>query len=405
MKKSIFILVVAIMAMCMPQHAHAHAHEQQEYVLLPDSSNFVKASLVVVSPGEEIYSSLGHCAIRLECPVHGLDYCFSFISVDATAKDIFTFFAGELHAGFYAFPTQVFLAEYNSEGREVKQVELNLTLHEQQRLWQLLDEDMVDSDKRKFNYLQNNCASMAMCPLEWSLIDEQLSINKWPEPMKLRNGDLIRFLSRNTPWLNFLNMTLMGVENDIYWPDEQRISPELIMEVLNNSTINPNDGSPARPVFKSAPTTILPLKYSPKPTPITPIVAFLVVLALVVLVTALQLAFRLDGVGRVVDVVLFSLQSIAGLLLLYMSTVTCLFGLHWNWYLIVFNPLPLVLWIAARKKSWYSKVYLVYTVVLLGFLCLWPVSSQFDWDHQLLTITLAVRTAYNYYATLKPKKR
>lgn len=79
-----------------------------------------------------------------------------------------------------------------------------------------------------------------------------------------------------------------------------------------------------------------------------------------------------------------------------MCTVTCLFGLHWNWYLIVFNPLPLALWIVARKKPWYSKVYLVYTVALLGLLCLWSVSSQFDWDHQLLTIILAVRTAYNY---------
>ncbi|MBQ0069153.1 MAG: DUF4105 domain-containing protein [Bacteroidales bacterium] len=403
MKKSVFVLIVAILAMCMPQHVHAQ--EQQEYVLLPDSSNFVKASLVVVSPGEEIYSSLGHCAIRLECPIHKLDYCFSFMSMGATSMDILQFFAGELNVGFCSFPTQVFLADYAEEGREVKQVELNLTLHEQQRLWQLLDEDLVDGDKRRFNYLQNNCSSMSLCPLEWSLIDEQLSVNKWPEPMLLMNGDGVRYLSRNTPWLKFLNMTLLGAESDTYWPNEQRISPELIMEVLNNSTINPNDGSPARPVFKSAPATILPLKYSPKPTPITPIVAFLVVLALVVLVTALQLAFRLDGVGRVVDVVLFSLQSIAGLLLLYMSTVTCLFGLHWNWYLIVFNPLPLVLWIAARKKSWYSKVYLVYTVVLLGFLCLWPVSSQFDWDHQLLTITLAVRTAYNYYATLKPKKQ
>ena len=403
MKRSVLILLVAIMALC--KSLQVHAQGQQEYVLLPDSSNFVKASIVVVSPGEEIYSSLGHCAIRLECPIHKLDYCFSFMSMGATSMDILQFFAGELNVGFCSFPTQVFLGDYAEEGREVKQVELNLTLHEQQRLWQLLDEDMVDGNKRRFNYLQNNCSSMSLCPLEWSLIDEQLSVNEWPKPMHLKNGDGVRYLSRNTPWLKFLNMTLLGAESDTYWPNEQRISPELILEVLKNSTINPNDGSPARPVLKDDPEILLPLKYTPAPTSVTPVVAFSVLLAIVLLVTMLQLLGKCNAAGRVIDVILFVGQSVAGVLLFYMSTVTCLFGLHWNWYLIVINPLPLILWLVARKKSWYDKVYMVYTGALLLTLCLWPVSSQFDWDHQLLTITLAVRTAYNYYATLKPKKQ
>ncbi|MBQ4138143.1 MAG: hypothetical protein II592_01175, partial [Muribaculaceae bacterium] len=38
--------------------------------LLPDSSNFVTASLLIASPGEALYSSYGHCALRMECPVH-----------------------------------------------------------------------------------------------------------------------------------------------------------------------------------------------------------------------------------------------------------------------------------------------------------------------------------------------
>ena len=39
--------------------------------------NFATASLVIASPGEELFSCVGHAFIRLECPTFKLDYCFS----------------------------------------------------------------------------------------------------------------------------------------------------------------------------------------------------------------------------------------------------------------------------------------------------------------------------------------
>ena len=39
-----------------------------------DSSNFVKASILLVSPGNSVYSVCGHAALRMECPMHQLDY-------------------------------------------------------------------------------------------------------------------------------------------------------------------------------------------------------------------------------------------------------------------------------------------------------------------------------------------
>lgn len=37
--------------------------------LTADSSNFVTASLLVASPGNAFYSNLGHCTLRMECPL------------------------------------------------------------------------------------------------------------------------------------------------------------------------------------------------------------------------------------------------------------------------------------------------------------------------------------------------
>jgi hypothetical protein len=87
------------------------------------------------------------------------------------------------------------------------------------------------------------------------------------------------------------------------------------------------------------------------------------------------------------------LQTAAGLLLLYMSTVASLFGTHWNWYIIPFNPVPLVVWLVCRRRRHYGRVYGFYTAVLVLFMLATPLSSQLDWQHQLVVAALAVRTA------------
>lgn len=398
MKQFLNILIILITLLCTSLSATA-ANKSDNYVLLPDSSNFVTASLVVVSPGENVYSALGHCAIRLECPIHKLDYCFSFGTNTATDKDFLQFFAGKLEAGFLALPTEGFMKEYEMEGREVKQVELNLTLHEQQRLWQMLDEDMVGGNFRTFNYLQNNCSSLAFKAIEWCLIGEQLTVNKWPQQMEMINGDGVRYLSRHRPWLSFVNMTLLGTESDTYWEQEHRISPELIIDALNHATISPIDSVAPRPVFKSKPVTLLKKRSEISTTPATPFVVFGILLAIAVIITVLEWCLRMHKVARIFDAILLIAQTIAGIVLIYMSAVACLFGLHWNWYLIVFNPLPAILWLTFRKKDFYPKVYLAYSIILLVFIAIWPLTTQIDLEHQLITMALLTRCASRYFAT------
>ena len=395
--KEVYHILIAIVTLLFTTLCTNAANKNDNYVLLPDSSNFVTASLVVVSPGDNVYSALGHCAIRLECPIHKLDYCFSFGTNTATDEDFLQFFAGKLEAGFLALPTEGFLKEYEMEGREVKQVELNLSLHEQQRLWQMLDEDMVGGSFRTFNYLQNNCSSLALKAIEWSLIGEELTVNKWPKQMEMINGDGVRYLSRLRPWLSFVNMTLLGSESDTYWEQEHRISPELIIEALNHATISPIDSVAPRPVFKSMPVTLLQKRSEIHTTPFTPTVVFGILLAIVILITVLEWSLHMHKVAKILDVILLAAQTIAGIALIYMSTVACLFGLHWNWYLIVFNPLPAILWFILRKKSWYPKLYLAYSIILLAFISFWPLTTQIDLEHQLITMALLTRCASKYF--------
>ena len=142
---------------------------------------------------------------------------------------------------------------------------------------------------------------------------------------------------------------------------------------------------------------IVPLKNIFKASPVTPMWVFGFLLLAVVLITLAQLKWKLKWLGRVLDVLLMALVTIAGLFLIYTSFVSGLFGKHWNWYLLPFNPLPLIIWLIWRKRKGFYKVYLFYTVVLVLFILATPLSEQLDLPHQLITATLAVRCLYNYY--------
>ncbi len=364
--------------------------------LKPDSSNFVTASFIVISPGEEIYSNLGHATLRMECPSYKLNYCFSF-ETDIKPEDFLRFFAGEANGHIVAVPTGEFLAPYKQEGRQVKQYVLNLTPHEKQELWRMLDNDMVSDERRKFNFLANNCVSISFGMVEDCLIEEHIDY-VWPQCMTLDNGDYVRYLMKKSPWMRFLSITLLGTESDVTWDNHDRLAPSVLIPIEQKSRIVGLDGT-SRPVLTGKSLELLPLRHQLSPaSKASPMVVFGCLFLLVLIITVLEWKPGLKRPARITDAVLLAVQTLVGLLLIYMSCVASLFGTHWNWYLIPFNPLPALIWLIGRRRAHFGKVYLLYTVVLVLFILATPLSSQLDWEHQLVTATLALRTASCYLA-------
>lgn len=370
----------------------AHAVEQD--TLLPDSSNFVTASLVTATPTDVIYSSLGHCSLRMQCPTEGLDYFFS-LEVAADPSEYMRFFSGQSKAAVVAVPSDVFISTYAGEGRGLTAYELNLTLREKQKLWRMLDEEVVKPPHLTFDFLNTNCVMMSLMMIENALIDEEINFGHLPDALQLDNGDLIRYHSRHTPWAQFLYITMSGSACDGHYQMEYRLSPEMIVEVLSSATIQ-GDSLPSRPVFVGEPRQLTTQQQFLSSSPVTPTLVFGILLILVVVLSAAQLFWGMNRPAKVFDALLLILQTAIGLLLLYTSLAANLFGAQWNWYLIPFNPLPALLWFVGHRHPSFWKIYGVYTIILVIFILATPLSSQLDLPHQLLTSVLAVRTLTLY---------
>ena len=134
----------------------------------------------------------------------------------------------------------------------------------------------------------------------------------------------------------------------------------------------------------------------PVPSKATPTWVFSLLLILVILVTAAERLLHWSKPAQVMDILLLTGQTIIGIILLYMSVAANLFGTHLNWYLIPFNPIPVILWVLFHRNKSLGTIYLIYTIILLTFIMLTPFLSQLDIPHQLIVASFVVRTTSHY---------
>ena len=382
---------------------------ENAFALLPDSSNFVTVSLMVATPGVEGYSALGHCALRLECPIHHLDYCFTFESrSDTPWFNYLSFLTANMSAGFTVAPTEAYINRFREEGRGMVQYPLNLKLHEEQELWRFLDTDWEQGAFRKFDFLRNNCTSVCLMAVEnvmWQVEGEKMEVKQWPVPMTYDNGHGIIYLTRDAPWMQFLLMALVGVEAEAYWPQVERMSPELVGEVLLHASVMDAEGQ-VRPFVEGNPVKLLEQRLLPSHSPFTPNVVFASLLVLVLLITLAELLLHWERLPKWLDILLLTVQTLVGCFLLYISFVSNILGAHWNWLLLLFNPLPFLLWLLFHKKKNFYRIYLFYAAVLALIVVGGSfVSCQFLLANRLIAATLAVRCVAVYVKKVNKRTR
>lgn len=356
-----------------------------------DTLNFVRASIVICSQDVPIYSAFGHCAIRMQCPSAGLDYCFS-LELEPGLGDYIKYFQGRTRAGIHADPTPEFVEAMREDGRGIEQYELNITLPEKRLLWKQLDEDMMRGQVHEFNLFNTNCVQVSLAAIERALTTDSMAYSV-PPLLRMKSGGILRSACRYSPWTEFLLVSIYGAAMDRHVPLANCLSPETIVLLLGQSRLVDIKTGKSRPVFRYGATTLLQKTRNPVASWFTPMVCFLILLVAVVAVTVGEKRCGLRKAAMVTDVALLVFQTLVGLLLVYMAVSSNLFGSRWNWYLIPFNPVPALLWLTCRKRNWYPRTYLAYTVILVLFVCATPLSEQTDIPHALLCAAMAVRTA------------
>ena len=391
----IMFRLLAVLAMLSAWVNGAHSSPNDSIKVLPDSSNFVTASLVIAEPLHALYSVFGHATLRMECPSFGLDYVFTFES-DPNFGTFMTGIAGKAKAKYIAVPADTFISDTRRAGRGLKQYKLNLTHHEKQELWRLLDEEMMAGAYRNFNLLFTNCLTTSILNVQRCLIGEHFEWGKLEYPQTLNDGELFRHAVRHSPWAEFLFITFGGTAYDRRSIQEFRLTPETIIPMLRKATITNDSTGVSRFVITDPGTTLVESSGQDKATPITPNIVFGGLLLLTLLITLVEWLLHWHQVAKVYDILLFTAQLLVSLLMLYITFFSEMFVTQWNWYLVAFLPLPLLFWQIRNKKS-ASYCWLGYSIVLVLFILSTLFIGILDWSHQLITGSFLIRSISNFY--------
>ncbi len=340
-----------------------------------EDPDFITVSLLRATPGEEIYSLIGHAFLRLQSPSNNLDIAYSF-SMDIRPSDIIRFVQGKAMSGYIYEPTQKVIDDYKKEGRGVSEVKLNLTPKEKQDLWKFLDEQLQKGPIYHYDYLHTQCASMTIFAVESILDGETIIYSKLPEEVEKPYGSyriILRDLCKNCPWeYLFWNLTL-GSHGDHSNDFNGRLSPVLLFDAWQKASLKDKEGH-LRPMTIGKPKTLATVTRDYTPFPITPWMAFGALL--IIAAASVELKKKPSWLDTTIDTILLVGHTIISFWITYLVLFSDLVATDWNWMIIPFNPLPVVLWAFGRKKHWMKWCYVAFAIVPLAYILLTPVIPQ-----------------------------
>lgn len=333
--------------------------------------DFVIASLYVADPGDVLYSRFGHCALHMQCPTHNLDYVFSYESEDASQK-ILSFFAGKLKMGLFAVKTQEYLEQYRIENRGVKEYVLNMPIGAKQNLWRILDNHMMEGANLPYDYLNRGCAHSVISMLKEGLDTIQIEYCAWPEKFnRLTRRELAGLQLTNDQWTRFFfNLVCNGTINSNCSLEDKIIMPSDLVMILQNAKVN------GKQLLSSTPKIVLPSGQPHTPVWCSPLLVSLVILVLTLICVFLK--------NNVMDYMLLVIQTILGIINIYLVCFSDLVCTEWTPLIVPFNALPLLFW---KWRKYWVLPYAIISGIWILVMVLWP-HSLTDWPYIVISVAL-----------------
>ena len=312
------------------------------------ADDFVFVSLMVADPTDwrdDVLGTQGHAFLRLQCPVFDLDYCFSYESEHVNTQ-LSKYAQGKLKMGMFAYPTDAYLEDYRRWNRAVHEYRLNLPPEVETRLWEIMDNKLSRGLSMKLDLSRRGCAISAVHFIKAALQDIPIVYPLGTRYETLSRREILYQDMGANPWLRLVSCAMVPNAYDKDCSiDEKLIAPADLAEVWSQSTVNGK-------VFAEYVGDIVSSTHiEAEPPFITPQLLAWALLLITLLLMAIGAKWW--------KWVLLGLQFLVGLLLLYVALFTQQFaGAGWL-MMVLFNPLPLILW------KWHKYWQLPYAVLLL----------------------------------------
>lgn len=329
----------------------------------------LRISLLTCTPGEELYSTFGHSALRVTDTVSNTDIVYNYGTFNFDEPGFYTkFIRGKLMYYLSTEEFQSFQYAYLEEGRGITEQVLNLTCSEKNNILNILQSNLMSESRfYKYDFLFDNCTTRLRDLVEKGA-DEKVHFGEVLKTKTTFRDLIYEYLDYNDKQWSKLGIDiLLGSNTDaVMTPREVMFLPDYLMKTFDSSSVD------SRPLVAEK-NLLLRVDYSKigKDNLTHPLFIFACLFVLIALLSfSKSPAIQKFLFGF--DAFLFFVTGLLGILLLFMwfgtDHVMCEnnYNLLWAW------PTNVVAAFYIHSKKKWPKVYFVsYAVFSLILLGLW----------------------------------
>ena len=300
-------------------------------------------SVLTCSPGDEAYALYGHTALRYRDTAKDIDVVFNYGCFDFSTPNFgWRFVLGETDYLVGCIDFENFLPEYELRGSGVVEQAIDLSDEEARSLFRTLLVNIRPENRvYRYRYLDNNCTTKVRDKLLEAVAANGTVVYKGDAPVDKTYRDALNLPSFDHPWYTFgINLLLGAGVDELLTRETSQFLPLSYMAALDGMYIVAADGTERKFVREKS----VMLEEVQKPVVrnnFTPFNASLLLLLATFIAMLCELRSRKTYWG--VDVLLMSVQGLAGALLLFMALFSEHPAVDVNWLIVLLNPLALVL--------------------------------------------------------------
>jgi len=366
------------------------------FALAQDSCN-LQISLLTCAPGEELYSTFGHTALRVQDSVGRTDYVYNYGTFEF-GPDFYTkFIRGKLLYFLSVENFADFVYEYQMQSRSIQEQILQLSCTEKQRLYRSLQTNAREQNRYyKYDFLFDNCTTRAGDIVVKNVDSSVVFENILPVNRPTFRNLIHNYLNAGHQYWSKLGIDiLLGVKLDKKVTNrEAMFLPDYLLKGFDSAELGNHP-------LVSAPQTILkmPSPLNEKPL-FTPSVVFTLLLILVVVISLVQWNWARATI-RVFDFLFFFILGLAGFLLLFMWFGTDHKVCQNNYNLLWALPTHVIAaFFVHGRKLWVEKYFTVVLWLSIILMAAWFFLPQ-QMNNALIPVLLLI--IYRSWHLSKPK--
>ncbi len=284
-------------------------------------SPYSEISVLTCAPGDELYSTFGHSALRIKDPVLRLDKVYNYGTFNFEDEGFYLkFVRGKLDYMLSVSSYSNFVGSYKYEKRAVYEQILDLNLAQKNTVFKAIEYNALPENKYyRYDFLDDNCATRVLKILKDALADS-ICLPEKMEFEKKTYREMLQAYLKNKNWERFgINLALGRPTDKAVGVVRAAFLPDFLAEIIDKSHVQ--TANEKVPLVKQKKVIYLPAgKKERKASFLTPQKIFFLLLLIIIFVSFIEIRQKKNFL--ILDKTIFFIFGFVGLniLLLWFGT-------------------------------------------------------------------------------------